>query len=186
MAIVFMAGFPYAGKTYIVDKILRNYGDDRDATSLWLKVISPKLYRPDDYERLSESERREIDLAAWECSLEDLEANILLAGMTNDVIIYDTACASLSSMLEYFKLAKSRGHVILYVFVNCPLKICKQRANGKLSNQIFDKYVQHFKDSIPRLSKMSDKAIVINNMEGEPNIRKVLKEINAYRVCESQ
>jgi len=178
--IIFMAGFPYSGKTYVVDKLLELFPD--------IVVISPKFFRPDNYSELSEDDKREVNISSWSCSLDQLVSAIK---EYNDkkVIVYDTSCASYDSMNNYFSLAKN-SHTVIYVYVNSNIKLCQKRAGSEwLSEEVVKKYINNFKTSISKLSKMSNKFFIIHN-EGEPNLEEVTDYLESYdgnvRICESK
>jgi predicted kinase len=157
--VVFMAGFPFAGKTYVLGKAVT------ELTDLSIIIISPKDYRPKGYEKLTETQQREINLASWKCSLETLEGTIKSSPI-EEVIIYDTSCASLEAMSEYFEMAKKFKHKVFYVYVNAAKEIRMKRATANLPDEVMEKYKMNFKKSVPGLSKLADHAVVINNEVG--------------------
>jgi predicted kinase len=171
--VIFMAGMPFAGKSYVVDKLVDNLPDE-------VLVITPKDYRPEEYDSMTEEQKKEINIAAWECTLELLKAK-LKESNNNEIIIYDTSCASYLTMYDYFQTAHDCGHKVIYAFVKTSIEKCKERSKNTMSNEIMDKYKEKFKDSIKGLSKMSDRFIIINNDE-EPDVSVILRVINEARV----
>lgn len=171
--IIFMAGYPFAGKSTLLEVFRQNLKQaDYEAI-----IISPKDYRTDDYETLDEDSKRDMNLAAWECSLE-LLAEQIKENKDDSIVIYDTSCASLYRMQDYFKLAKKYSHYVIYCYINADLLICENRADGKWFNSdIIDKYKMNFKESVPILTKLADKAIVINN-NVEINVSKLVGVFN--------
>jgi len=147
-----MAGMPFSGKSYIVEKLKKE----------GMIIICPKDYRPDDYNKYDENEKRDLNIAAWECSLELLEEQIKTT-KNDTVIIYDTCCASYENMEGYFTLAKKMKRRIIYCYVHCPLDICEKRAGKDWNNSMIDKYKANFKISIPRLAKEANFVVKINN-----------------------
>lgn len=167
--IIFVAGFPYSGKSFVVQKIL-----DKISNCI---VISAKDFRPDEYDTLNEEEQRELNISAWICSLEQLDKAI--TEFKNDrIIIYDTSCASYDKMCDYFLYAKNKGHKVIYLYIHSSLEKCRERAGQKWFNkEVEDKYKSSFKISIPKLSAMADKHIIINNINGEINLCKFFDAI---------
>lgn len=157
-----MAGMPFSGKSFVVEKIKKE----------GMIIICPKDYRPDDYEKYDENDKRDLNIAAWECSLELLAEQINTT--RNDIIIiYDTCCASYENMEAYFKLAKKMKHKIVYCYVSCPLDICEKRAGKDWKKDMIDKYKVNFKISIPRLAKEANFVIKINNDGSSLDLTKI-------------
>lgn len=176
--LVFMAGMPFAGKSYVVDKFVEKLPDE-------VLVIAPKDYRPDDYDNMNEEQKKEVNITAWECTLELLKDN-MKQYKKEEIIVYDTSCASYLTMYDYFQTARDCGHKILYIFVKASPEKCKERSGkNAISDEIIGKYKEKFKDSVKGLSKMSDKVIIINNDE-EPDIMAILRAIDEYRVPKSK
>ena len=166
--VIFMAGMPFTGKTYVVNRLAR---------SLDMIVISPKFFRPDDYNKMTRDDKTNIDINAWYCSLEQLGMAIDKYG--DQIVVFDTSCASLDAMQPYFNKAKFR-HTVLYILVNAPLKICKERAGSKwIPEDVLISYKNNFNQSIPVLSKLAHKYFIINNID-KPDISQVIKFINKY------
>ena len=51
MCIIFMAGFPSAGKSFVVQMLQEKYPE--------IHIIDPKKYRPDEYDSKNEEEKKE-------------------------------------------------------------------------------------------------------------------------------
>jgi predicted kinase len=162
-----MAGMPYSGKSYIVEKVKKE----------GMVVICPKDYRPDDYDKCDENEKRDLNIAAWECSLELLEEQIK-TNKNDVIIIYDTCCASYENMEYYFKLARKMKHKIIYCYVHCPLDICEKRAENNWNKEMIDKYMVNFKISIPRLIKEANLVVKINNDGTSLDLNKIERHLH--------
>ena len=142
---------------------------------LSIVIISPKDYRPKGYEKLKETQQREINLAAWKCTLEALEEAIKTMP-TNEIIFYDTSCASFEAMNNYFEVAKKFQHKVFYVFVNASREVCAKRATVNLPIEVLEKYKMNFKKSVFQFSELADHTVVINN-ETEPDVSKLIRLI---------
>jgi predicted kinase len=172
-----MAGYPAAGKSYIVNKILAQFQD--------AIVISMKDYRTEDYDKLSEEDKKEVNIAGWECSLDDLSEKMK---DKDSLIIYDTACANYEKMSDYFIEAKKIGHKVVYAFINAPLSVCKMRSgNNWLPEGVVSRYKDNFCENIPKFKKLANKFITINNNSGDvPDISRLIAEIDNDRVHQSK
>jgi hypothetical protein len=160
--ITYMAGYPFSGKSYVVSKIL----DVKPS----FNVIDPKNLRIDNYHLLDEASKREVNIAAWQVSIEYLQD--LIKDSKNNVI-YDTACSSLNVMKPIFEESKKFGHKVVYVLVIADLSVCKSRAGDLWNENMINKYKTNFKSSIPVLSAVADEVVVVHNNE-EPDISGVL------------
>ena len=167
--ICFFAGYPFVGKTYVLKKVVEAIDD------LTVVVISPKDYRPKGFEKLSETSQREVNLATWKCTLEVLEKAIQESPI-DEVVFYDTSCASFDAMNDYFEMAKKFKHKAIYAFVTATRQTCAKRATAKLSDEVLEKYKMNFKKSVPEFSKLADATVVINN-EVEPDLSKLIRLI---------
>lgn len=165
-----MAGPPFSGKSYVVQRMV-------ELSGLHIHVITPKDYRPDEYETLSKVERQEIDISAWEVSLEILQ-DAIRNSSDDEIIVYDTACASLK-MEPYFEMAKKRNHQLLYVWVDAPSANRQRRANTKwLSPEDNKRYITNFEKSLPVLSGLANTVITINNPDGvEPDVSELVSAV---------
>lgn len=162
-----MAGLPFSGKTYVLGLIAEALLDKE------CLVISPKVFREDGYEQLNEEAKREMNLAAWEASLEFL-GKAIQEDKNKDIIFYDTACSSLRRMEIYFQAAKRHGHKILYLYVHADVDKCKERG-ASIDDAVFDKYNSHFTESVEPLIKMSDAHVYIeNNDDSTPDVGKAI------------
>lgn len=168
--VIFMSGFPFSGKSHIVSLLKEKLPD--------LIIIDPKEYRKlvDGYDMLSEEDKRDINISSWQCALERLE-DLIREGSQKDKIVFDTTCAT-EQLFDYFKLARSRGHKIVYLFVHADLKTCRERA-GKdwISEEVVKKYQDNFKRNILEFKNLSDLCSRIDN-SGEINLEKVIEKIN--------
>jgi len=173
--VVFMAGLPQAGKTtctaVLVDR-LREMDVDH-------AVIEPKSMRPEDYDDLPEFEKRQCDLDAWAVSLDVLMEQMECCG-SGDVLIYDTACASLRIMSRYFRLARRFRHAVLYAYVKCPVEECVERGKDFLTAETMDRYREKMLESIPELSRMADVKVFLDGTT-EPDVDSLVSAIMAVR-----
>jgi tRNA uridine 5-carbamoylmethylation protein Kti12 len=185
--VIFMTGYPFSGKTFVVDKLVSELGEDNNKVIINLspKSFYDSIVEADGVkeEELSETVRSEWMLSAWECSLERLKEFIEDCN-PSDIIIYDSCCASVDNMLPYFKDAKECGHRIIFVLVICKLSLCKERAANKLPDHVWKSYTQKFKVSISTLSKISDNVLVIENniYNKTPDLSKIMEVIDAGRI----
>jgi len=155
---IFMAGYPFCGKSHVARLATEGFPEC---------VIDPKKFRSDKYDTLTESEKREENLDVWEVSLDVLKECL---EKDNPVVLYDTACASYLSMKPYFQLAKNYDRMVIYVWVDADLSVCKERASADwLPESVIDKYKKKFSISRPQLSEFSDGSLVIDNND-EPDI----------------
>ena len=185
--VIFMTGYPFSGKTFVVDKLISELGEDNNTVVI---NLSPKSFYDSvieaegvKEEELSETVRSEWMLSAWECSLERLK-EFIEDCHPNDIIIYDSCCASVDNMLSYFNDAKEYGHRIIFALANCKLSLCKERAADKLPNHVWESYTQKFTISIPELSKISDSVVIIGNniYNKTPDLSKIMEMINVGRI----
>jgi len=165
-----MAGFPFSGKTYVVEKLDKALGDSA-------LVISPKFLFPPDYDDLDDNQKTETNIVSWRCSLDQLEASF---DMNNhEVIIYDTCCASFDAMEYYFRRALDKGHRVVLLYVYAHLDICAKRAGDKwFDSDVIEKYKSNFKTNLPRFVEISNKWFRIDNIE-EPDLRDVIEYIRS-------
>ena len=178
--VIFFAGYPFSGKSFIIDLLTRAIPDD-------LIVISPRDFVDEKlYADLSENEKREMNIAAWEASL-DMLYDQVKANKNDQIIIYDSACASYKRMFPYFVDSKSSGHFAIYAFIDADLSICEKRAGDKwLSGSIIDAYTMRFKENITRFAKLANKFIMIkNNSNDLPEVSKIIQVINNDRILKS-
>lgn len=171
--IIFMAGYPAAGKSFVVDQFTSKLPDELDVL-----VINPKELRPENYATLDEDQKREENLTAWEASLDCLDEKIKSLDPSK-IVVYDTACASLANMRPRFELAKQHGHKVIYVFVQADEEIRETRAVERLPKPVLEKYDFNFSESTPVLAKLADRAIVVQNFsnEGLPRVSKIVRDI---------
>jgi hypothetical protein len=169
--VIFMAGFPKSGKTFVLDLILSKLKKD-------VFVVCPVDFRQDDYDESNEEKRRDIDLAAWEASLDLLWEEVCGSDDSN-IIVYDTCCASLGKMSPYFKGIRKKGHVIVYLFVKSSWEKCKERAEAWLPKEVVNLYKDKFKYSIPGLCELSDHVVIVeNNSDDVPDVSKIMKLVS--------
>jgi hypothetical protein len=167
--IIFMAGYPHSGKTFVVELL--------KAAIPEIQVISPKLLleRDSEYDKLDEEEKRTRSIAAWEVTLLYLQGE----ARTNpkDILLYDSCCASYQVMDPLFRRLKKMKHKILYAFVHASMENIKVRGGAKFDEDIIDKYTRSFEESVAHLGGLADWKVVIKNDE-RPNIGKLLKVIH--------
>jgi tRNA uridine 5-carbamoylmethylation protein Kti12 len=171
--IIFLSGFPFAGKSFVVNEIVTKL-----PTSGPVIVIDPKQYRCDNYEELSEDQKRDENLAVWEVSLDALYEQIKkLSNRT--ILFYDTACACRSRMEPLFRDAKRAGHHVIYLFVSADLGRCEQRAGSKwLPQEVIDKYIKNFEENITEFKRVSHKMFIVNNDTDEtPDVTAIIDYI---------
>lgn len=168
--IIFMAGYPFSGKTFVLDKII-------EALDFDVSVVSPRDFiDKDEYEKLDEQRKQEMNVAAWEASLDELWTQTQ-RDSDGEVIVYDTCCASLKKMRSYFEGAKAKKHTIMFVFVQAPLTVCKERAGEKwLPADVIELYKTRFKENLQEFILMADHyAIIKNSTNKTPDVSKVLR-----------
>lgn len=168
--ILFMSGYPYAGKSVAAKMIV-------DELPFAATIIDPKTWRCDNYDALNEDDKKDENLSIWETTLELLEETIKKTA-DNEITIYDTACANRERMLPLFKEARKHHHV-LFVFVKAPLSKCAERAGDKwFSNEVIDKYTKSFEENISVFGSTAHKFHVVSNETDEaPSVRKVVDYI---------
>lgn len=167
-----MAGYPFAGKSYVAQLLAEKLPR--------VSLINPKTFRTDDYESLSEEDKRDQNLAVWEVSL-DLLAD-LKKEKDSEIFIYDTACANLERMRPYFQDARRFKHHVIYLFVSAELAKCKERA-GKawLPEDVIDKYTRNFETGASKFSSLAHKTFVVpNDTDAAPDLAKVISYVTAY------
>lgn len=165
--IIFMGGYPYAGKSVVAQWIV-------DELPWKATLIDPKTYRCENYDKLSEEDKKDENLAIWETTLEFLEETIKKTG-NNEITIYDTACANRERMWPLFKEARKHHHV-LYVFVKCPLDKCKDRAGDKwFPDEVIDKYTRSFEENVSVFGSTAHKFFIVPNETDEtPSVTNVI------------
>jgi predicted kinase len=167
-----MSGMPSSGKSFVVSRLL-------EKVRLKLLVISPKTFRDDSYDKLKKEEQHDQDIAAWEVSLDLLAEKIKELGK-NEIIVYDTCCATYEVMEPYFKLAKRFKHSVAYVYVKANLDVCSRRTKDKLDTEVEQKYIDKFTDGLPRFSKLCDHRVIVeNNDDVDPDISKLVEIVNS-------
>jgi predicted kinase len=169
--VIFMSGFPFAGKSYVV-KLLKE--------KIELTVIDPKEYRTlvEDYDSRSEEDRRDINISAWQCALESL-TETLKSAKSEEKIVLDTTCAT-EQMIDYFKMARKKGHKVVTLFVNSNLSLCRERAGKEwITEEVVSKYKSNFDKNLHGFKNLSDLFLVINNNGETPDLSKVIEKINA-------
>lgn len=173
--IIFMSGFPFAGKSVIARAIASSLPAEAHNV-----LIDPKAFRCDDFESLNEENKRTENLSIWEVSL-DLLAEQIKKLSNKSILIYDTACASRTRMEQHFRNAKKANHKILYLFVQADLEKCAERAGDKwLPDDVVDKYIKNFEENVPAFKKMSDKMMIIqNNSDEKPNVSSIVEYVIA-------
>lgn len=162
--IVFMAGYPYAGKSVVARNIV-------EQLPYAANIIDPKSYRDDKYDQMSEEDKRIQNLSVWEVSL-DLLNETIKSTPDNEITVYDTACANYEKMIPSYNAARRSGHHIVYLFVYAPLETCRARAGDAwLSDDVIDKYRRNFEANVPKFKQAAHKDFVLNNgVDGDPDV----------------
>ena len=156
MCMVFMSGLPYAGKSLIVNEIIKKL-----PPSLHVVVLDPKTYRCDNYDQLNEEQKKDENISIWEATLDVLGEEIKKLS-NKSVLIYDTACATRTRMEPYFRDAKKSGHKVLYIFVQASEGKCDERAvDKKLPEEVINRYLDNFSKNVAVFKKLSDRMIII-------------------------
>jgi len=175
--VIFMCGFPFSGKTHILELLKKEYPDT--------DVIDPKSYRDEEYPKLDEDGKREFNISAWQCSLELLQKTIENT-KPDDLIAYDTACAS-DQMLDYMDFAKKYKHKVLVVYVNAKIDLCEKRAGKEwLSQEVVQKYKTNFKNNLLKFRKMADDFVIIDNNGDQVTLEKAVEKIDACGIHKSK
>ena len=172
--IVFLSGYPAAGKSHVVREIVEKLPFETT-------VIDPKTFRPDDYDKLDEAAKRDLNVSVWEVSLDVLSEQI--KGTSDSTIIfYDTACANLQKMRPLFELAAAQGHHVVYLFVVSTLEKCKERIGDKwLAEDVIDRYTKNFKENINVFKALASKTLIVRNeADVVPDVQPVVDYIKNY------
>jgi predicted kinase len=152
-----MGGYPYSGKTEFVKRLIPLL-DKFEVLHIDLR----DWFLP-NYKELSENQKRENGFAAWELSIEALD-NALWDRKRDDIIIYDTAAASLGPMLERVKIAKGGRHLTYYIVISATAKECEKRAGDEwIGSESIKYYFERYKKTIPTLKQESDKFFIVDN-----------------------
>ena len=159
--ILFTAGHPYSGKTELVKILSAGY---KNTT-----VIDPTSLRPPEYDQMSPADQASARIAAWEVSLE------LLTGAMNkpndNLVIFDTCGAKANIMLQQFVNAKTKKHIVFYIFVGAPMTDCRKRAGALWpASEIIQGYSRDFLESVPKLRKASDRFLFVKNIQDESRV----------------
>lgn len=176
--ILFTSGFPYAGKTTFVQKLIEELDNEL------IIHINPKDYYPDDFEQLDEQERTDIATTAWEMSLEKATKSIC-ALPNRALIIFDTCCSKSLHMRPLFMNSKLRGHDVFLVYINATSESRFERAgvNEKIK-ELEDRYRISFSETLPILKEHSDHFYMASSDTLEdlnPNVERVAGKIKSIR-----
>lgn len=169
--VIFMAGYPYSGKTFVVELL--------KAAIPEVQVVSPKLLleRDSEYEKLEEEEKHKRSIAAWDVTLQYLQKEA--CADPKGILLYDSCCASYQVMDRVFRKLKKHKHRIIYTYVHASIERIKARAGAKFDEGVIDKYTRSFEESVAHLGGLADWKVVIKNDSDErPNISKLLKVIH--------
>lgn len=159
--ILFTAGHPFAGKTELVKLLSASY---RDTT-----VIDPSNLRPPEYGQMTPADQATARIAAWEVSLEMLTE--AMNKPNKDLVIFDTCGAKTSAMLQQFVNAKTKKHVVFYVFVGSKMIECQKRAGALWPRpEVIQGYSKDFLESVPKLRKASDRFLFVKNTQDDARI----------------
>lgn len=153
--ILFTSGFPYAGKSTLVQKLVEELDGKH------VLHINPKDYYPDEFDNLTNEEQTEIATTAWEMSLETATKSIC-ALPNKALIIFDTCCNKSLHMRPLFMNAKLRGHRVYLVYVHADLKNRSKRTDKDLS-KFEDKYRTNFLETLPILKEHADTFVTFSN-----------------------
>ena len=182
--ILLTGGFPYSGKTKFAETLL-DIVDNK-----WAIHIDPKKYLPDDFDTMYEGDRMMWMTSAWSIGYEKAEEAIKKLP-NKALIIFDTTASKISSIKPLIKSAKENDHKIIYVLVHAQLEDRIERTNdvNKLI-ELEKNYTYNLRTSIPIIKKMSDKFILIKNINGDPGqqaIRQGADKIALYiKIIRSQ
>lgn len=185
--LIMMGGYPYSGKTEFVNRLIPLI--DR----LNILHIDLKDWFLPNYDELTEEQKRENGFAAWELSLEAVD-EALWERRIDDVIIYDTAAASLDPMAQRLKIAKGGNHLTYYIVVSATAKECEARAGDEwIGSESIKYYFERYQKTIPALKEISDKFFIVDNhgpvellTEQAKKIAKEIVEDVGFRVYQSQ
>lgn len=185
--ILFTGGFPYSGKSLLLDKLLENFNiDSEDGVQNALEVVRmcPKDLLPENHSTLPESEKSDWAISAWEMCIEET-LEILEKYDNKTLIIFDTAAAKVKRMRTLFSKAKKMRHTVIYAFIHADLVERKERT--KIDLEKFENYYRDsFKVTVPHLKMISDKFMLIKNpndpeyiglTKSAKNLSKLIEEI---------
>jgi len=154
--ILFTSGFPYAGKTELVSRLCEQL-DHKN-----LIHINPRDLYPEDFADLPNSEQQANGIVAWEMSYE--KARECITKLPNKVlIVFDTCCRDALQVNQLFGDAKTRGHKILFAYVNASTDRRQEYAEDKDISKFEERYSSSFQQNLPKFKSMSDQFLVINN-----------------------
>jgi len=176
--ILFTGGFPYSGKTKLIETL---------STELKHKLvlhINPKRWLPDDYKTLYDEDKQIWNISAWELGLE--RAFLGITKMPNQaLIVLDTAASRIDPLLPLIKDSKKRGHTVIYVYVHSSAADRKERASdqARLIEKLEIKYAADFKTAIPQMKSLADEFVIIKNeseqtlLDGARNLAQLINTI---------
>lgn len=186
--ILFTGGFPFAGKSLLLDKLLENFNveNEEDGIQNALEIVRmcPKDLLPENHSTMPEKEKSDWAISAWEtCIEETLET--LEEYENKTLIIFDTAAAKVKRMRALFSKAKKLRHTVIYVFVHSDLAERKERT--KIDLEKFENHYRNsFKVTVPHLKMISDKFMLVRNpndpeyidlTKSAKNLSKLIEEI---------
>lgn len=153
--IIFTSGAPHAGKTELLKMILPQLSKEAI-------LIDPKAYLPGNYEDLSDQDRTDFNVAAWEACLEVLDE--MIRKDSENVIVFDSAASKSQYMIPYFFKAKQHNHEVAYLFIEAEKEILKEHAGDKyLGDLIIDRYIDNLKSSSQVLKTAATLAFSVKN-----------------------
>lgn len=165
-----MAGFPFSGKSTFIKKFL-------STTKHKIIVIDPKEWIPEDIDTYDKNTQKDYRITAWQLCLE--QANDCLRNH-NNIIIFDTAGASIEPLFNLFTNAKVLGHTTVYIYVSARVNECMQRAKEKwIGEDAVQKYISKFKQSVPEFTKISDIIMTVINKTEYNNIDKSINKLES-------
>tara|TARA_R100001244_G_scaffold25113_2_gene25398 strand:- start:64370 stop:64927 length:558 start_codon:yes stop_codon:yes gene_type:complete len=158
--IIFMSGFPQAGKSKFVSILLEQFASEEEKIVDPI-VLNPKGLLPDDFDELPDKDQRSWQISSWEICLEQAMHEID-DRENSELIILDTAAAQADIMRPFFTRARKRDHHVVYIFVHSNFEERQSRTDADLS-KFQEYYSDSFKVTVPHLKKLADYSIVIRN-----------------------
>lgn len=167
MCFVVMCGLPSSGKSVVADLLLKYQPQ--------ANLIRPSDWMPENIEALSPDAERDYRLECWKLAIEKTEE--ILAEITPDnCLILDCGNSKFRTLSHIITEAQRRDHTVLLVFVDCKLAVCMARA-PKIPKSVFEEYVGHLKDSLPKYKKACDRFHVVHNNGTLEQLGDMVREI---------
>jgi tRNA uridine 5-carbamoylmethylation protein Kti12 len=171
--IILVAGYPKSGKSEVAKILSESFGEK----SHWYRIENMV---PENMSNIPSDVRSEIYMAAWDEIMDRFKSNIMLNN-------YDTIILDLCNPINYanencLTIAKSKGQKIVSIFCNRPLAACIECADGDIEESAFTKYTDKFKKSLPKLNKLSERFIKINNVDDLSTLHDKVKKVRT-KLC---